>query len=188
MAVYPSRKIVLQNKINFVNYVEATGTQYIDLGFVPSSNTKVVCDFQCTAADKTNRAIFGVVGQFSFRKFNETTFRTNGGNSVDFPTTISITARHTVEKTPTVTTIDSTNTKDTTAGSVSNNLFLGAYNNGTAAANFAKCKYYGFKRYEGNAISLDLRPCLDGNGVACLYDMVSDQYFYNQGSGTFDYG
>ena len=179
---------MLPKIINFVNYIEVTGTQYIDLGFVPSSNTKVVCDFQCTAADTTNRAIFGVSGQFSFRKYNATTFRTNGGNSVDLPTSISVTARHTVEKTPTSTKIDGANEKTTTAGSVSNNLFLGAYNNGSAAANFAKCKYYGFKRYNGNTLVMDLRPCLDDDGVPCMYDGVSGNYLRNAGTGTFGYG
>ena len=36
-----------------------------------------------------------------------------------------------------------------------------------------------------NELIQDLRPCLDGNNVACMYDMVTGTYFYNQGTGEF---
>ena len=36
-----------------------------------------------------------------------------------------------------------------------------------------------------NELIQDLRPCLDGNNVACMYDMVTGTYFYNQGTGQF---
>ena len=35
---------------------------------------------------------------------------------------------------------------------------------------------------------LDLYPCLDSKGVACMYDMVSKQYYYNKGTGEFKAG
>lgn len=34
----------------------------------------------------------------------------------------------------------------------------------------------------------DLIPVLDENNVACLYDKVSRNYFYNNGTGEFLYG
>ena len=33
-----------------------------------------------------------------------------------------------------------------------------------------------------------LVPCLDANGVPCLYDLISKTAFYNQGSGSFTWG
>ena len=33
----------------------------------------------------------------------------------------------------------------------------------------------------------DFIPVLDSNGTPCMYDRVTQQYFYNQGSGTFTY-
>ena len=35
---------------------------------------------------------------------------------------------------------------------------------------------------------MDLIPVIDKNNVACLYDKVSGQFFYNQGSGNFNIG
>lgn len=34
----------------------------------------------------------------------------------------------------------------------------------------------------------DYLPCLDGNGVACMWDNVAGQYVYNDGTGNFTYG
>lgn len=34
---------------------------------------------------------------------------------------------------------------------------------------------------------IHLRPCLDTQGVPCMYDEVSKRYFYNRGTGTFKY-
>lgn len=33
-----------------------------------------------------------------------------------------------------------------------------------------------------------LVPCLDADGVPCLYDLISKTAFYNQGSGSFTWG
>ena len=33
-----------------------------------------------------------------------------------------------------------------------------------------------------------LVPCLDTNGIPCLYDLISKTAFYNQGSGSFTWG
>ena len=46
-----------------------------------------------------------------------------------------------------------------------------------------KIKYY--KIYENDTLIQDFIPVVDNNGVACLYDNVSGQMFYNEGSGEF---
>ena len=38
-----------------------------------------------------------------------------------------------------------------------------------------------------NELRMHLRPCLDTEGVPCMYDEVSEEYFYNQGEGEFTY-
>ena len=51
----------------------------------------------------------------------------------------------------------------------------------------AKSKISYFKLYHSDQLVLDLIPVLDQNNVPCMYDKISDQFFYNQGSGTFEY-
>ena len=50
--------------------------------------------------------------------------------------------------------------------------------------NFMKV-YYNRIYNANNELIQDLRPCLDPNNVACMYDMVTGTYFYNQGTGQF---
>ena len=46
-------------------------------------------------------------------------------------------------------------------------------------------KCYSFQIYEGDTLVRDLVPVMDKNGVVCMYDTVSGQNFYNQGTGDF---
>jgi hypothetical protein len=39
----------------------------------------------------------------------------------------------------------------------------------------------------GNTIARYLVPCLDNNGVPCMYDLIGKQTYYNQGEGEFLY-
>lgn len=52
---------------------------------------------------------------------------------------------------------------------------------------FSKMMLYYFKISEGDKLIRDFRPCLDDNGVACLWDEVTQQYFYNLGTDNFTY-
>lgn len=175
--------------INYVDYLQSTGTQCLDTAYVPNANTRVEMTFQLTTPDDTNQAIFAVAGQFSFRWYGASgCFRTNGSNNVDFSTIINSTAKHTVVKTATKTTIDDTYNANTTAGSVTLSLYLFGQHVSTGLQNPAKVKIFGCKIYESNVLVHDYRPCLDPDGVACMYDEVNTEYVYNAGSGTFAYG
>ena len=58
------------------------------------------------------------------------------------------------------------------------------------ADNWSKMRLYSFKAYDdnGETLKIHLRPCVDTDGVACLYDRVSMELFYNSGSGSFTAG
>lgn len=47
--------------------------------------------------------------------------------------------------------------------------------------------YYG-EILESGVLTNDIIPVLDWNDVPCLYDKVTDELFYNQGTGEFLYG
>jgi hypothetical protein len=53
----------------------------------------------------------------------------------------------------------------------------------------AYVRIYYFKIYNTSTYDLvrDFVPCLDNNGVPCMYDKVSGQSFYNLGAGQFGY-
>ena len=74
------------------------------------------------------------------------------------------------------------------------NLYIFAANWGGSANYFAKAKLYRLVIQRKNASTGVLEPvrhfvpCRNGNGVACLYDIVSGGYFGNSGSGSFEEG
>ena len=73
-------------------------------------------------------------------------------------------------------------------GSVSANLYLFAHNNNGTASNFASYKLREFILYTDYTRTTEiihLIPVLDPDGIACLYDTVSKQYFHNSGTGDF---
>lgn len=175
--------------VNYVDYIQSTGTQFLDTEYVPNANTRVEMTFQLTSPDNTNQAIFGVAGQFSFRWYGTGgRFRTNGSNNVDFVTNIDSSAKHTVVKTATKTTIDDTYNANTNAGNVTLSLYLFGQHVSTGLQNPAKVKIEACKIYDGDVLVRYYKACLDPDGVACMYDEVNSEYVYNAGSGTFAYG
>ena len=47
---------------------------------------------------------------------------------------------------------------------------------------------FGFKIYENDVLIHDFVPIIDSNDIPCLHDTITDEYKYNAGSGTFEYG
>ena len=49
-------------------------------------------------------------------------------------------------------------------------------------------RIYSCKHYNGDELIQDFVPCLDTEGVPCMYDLISKTAFYNQGTGSFTWG
>lgn len=61
--------------------------------------------------------------------------------------------------------------------------------NGTAFdAGFIGKIYYAKITNSQGEMTLNCIPCLDANGIPCLYDLVSKTPLYNQGTGSFTWG
>lgn len=67
------------------------------------------------------------------------------------------------------------------------NLYLFARNS-PVVDGYARMKLYSCAMYDGGVKIRDFKPCLDADGVPCLYDLISKTAFYNQGSGSFTWG
>ena len=53
---------------------------------------------------------------------------------------------------------------------------------------YARMKLYSCSIYDSGVKIRDFKPCLDADGVPCLYDLISKTAFYNQGRGSFTWG
>lgn len=169
-----------------VEYIQSSGTQYVDTGFVPDANTRVTSMFQMVSPGTANECIFGVVGQFSFRWYGSGGyFRSNGANNANFATTIPSGARHTVTKTPTTCTIDNVYTVTNTVGTVTSSLYIFAQRGASSPTAYATAKIFSFRVFDGDALVRDYVPVVRSDGAVGLYDQLNEIFYENAGTGTF---
>lgn len=179
-------------KYKKLKYLIGDGDNYIDLGQrTVDSNTKFEFKFQIPT-EEMNSTIFRLYhtehGAYSYKNGGlqylylpgKANYEVQDIKAVDNPLTVITTSTKNIIGDNVVnytTTENFTNTE---------NLYL--FN--TLTTNNAykdKVKLYYFKMYNGEVLTLDLIPVVDQNNVPCMYDKVSDQFFYNQGTEQFGY-
>ena len=67
-------------------------------------------------------------------------------------------------------------------------LVLGALNTSGAVSSFASESIYPAQLYNNGDLVLDLVPCTDPSGSVGMYDLVSNAFFPNAGTGVFASG
>jgi len=177
-----------------VEYLESTGTQYVNTGVLIDTSTDTVeIAFMPHTETSGYQAYYGTDetgnGQFSLRK------NTNGNNiQVLKNTAVSagITADekwHTVKVTPNKAIVDGVDialTQSDAQYTKSLMLFARITTADTITA-YAKCRIASFKIYRNGTLVRDLIPVRKGT-VGYLYDRVSGKLFGNAGTGDFVVG
>ena len=190
----------------FVEYVETDGNgstpgEYVLLDYTPSSNSVVEADVAILASSATH-TLFCSRETASSRSFT-CFYVKNEGFRWDYDTTqnksgrkiASNGERHTVKCANTGFYVDGISVKPISPSSFTpgNKMALFAsYNNQAAPTpptpsdNYAKLKLYSFKAWDddGATLRVDLHPCVDTNGVAALYDTVTDTLLYSLSAKT----
>ena len=189
----------VESGVNYVDCLIGDNDSWIDTGIVAKPNYRIEATFTSTVdkyaystpEDKSHSAIWGASTGTGYGYDREpygvslnlksSDVHIKNGGVISNPVSISVSC---LNKKYTHSVIVSENVTN------ANNLYLFAINFGGATYSHADntVKIYDFKIYnaEGTLIQ-HLRPCLDTEGVPCMYDEVSKQYFYNQGTGTFGY-
>ena len=184
----------------FVEYIEFDGNSWIDTGYMPSSNTRVVGSATFTQWNGTSaNYVFGVFGDSKNFGFNVGSARgyfnipwaTNPGISDQtkgIEPTFNVKYKFDISKEGCyINNVEYLNTsKLTETFQAQKTMFVG-WANGTSAKQMIG-KVAPIQIFESNVLIQDLRPCIDPEGVVCFYDMVTKRYFYNQGTGTFGTG
>lgn len=183
-------------EINYVEYLQSSRTQYIDTGFKPNQNTRVVAEFQFTSIVTSDwQTIFGARGNSSPGSSNDPyaifldpsgRLRSDYINTPFCPTSINATQKCSVDKNKNICTVNDTVTTNSTGTFQQvNTLYLFACNAGGNAQHLSNLKIYYLQIYDNETLVRDYAPALDPEGVACLYDKVSGEYVYNFGTGSF---
>lgn len=182
-------------KYKEISYAESTGTQYIDTGIKATPNTRVVIHFLYTTR-RAQDAIFGthrdnhlfysvyVNSAYKFgRNYNDDTNNSRETSVQAQSITEYIVDMDGMEKTLKInnTTI---NLERRPVKNSFDNLLIMAYTNRTTGspAGLSRMRVYSCKVYDDGVLVRDYIPVRDNNDVVCLYDKVSDDFFYSSGT------
>lgn len=171
-----------------LEYLESSGSQYIQTDILPSLDSVIIID--CQFLQLNSRYVYASRGTGVVWAVGDTFFWGGSGGFLpdNFPSFLN---RFTIE-----------NKKDLGGLILNGELFLGTANSEGppsgvfsdkltlfAAAylnNFCSARVFSFKVADVGK-NLLFVPCLDPTGAPCMFDMVSRQPFYNAGSGDFTY-
>ena len=188
-----------------VEYLQSTGTQYIDTGVLPTSNTKIV-----TTATILSKGCGVCVSRWTDSPQSDTFGIYTGGSSqlvfyygncasnyyISIPTsTIAVTnKKYTYTLSREKLNVSEKNTsKYNNVVTFDNNisstctLYAFNFNNKGSALVDGTCRIYRLLIYEGDTLIRDFIP-VRKNQEGCLYDVVNKKLYKNQGSGNFIIG
>ena len=172
-----------------LEYIQSSGTQYIDTGFNPNQNTRFVADVEIVSVQ--NAQLFGARIASASSAFNMLVSSKTGGRD-DYGTTVlnftTTSERWKIDKNKNVTMVNDVSvshgveTFQTTCS-----IFINAVNNnGTPmSTTTASAKWRTVQIYNNGVLSRNFIPCKNPSGVVGLYDVVNSQFYSNVGTGSF---
>lgn len=181
--------------VNYVEYIQSSGTQWINTLVKPTYKTRVVLDISDLTSVVTmvlgskNADSATASDQFAIYRNTSTTIRSDYFGTNATATISDTTQRSTIDKNANVVTMYGTTLTNTavSSGTGSYNMYLFALNTADDSSKTfpSSFKLYSCQIYDDGTLVRDFRPALDPDGVACLYDKVTKTYYYNAGTGEF---
>ena len=198
----------LPPEYDHANYIEATGTQYIDTGCKPTSNpTNFSIEHRFMISPTANKSVDNcIVGGRTTTSMYDGIKMPNiydhgmelQGLMDKYITSPSIVHGRIykfhadlISGNSKVYLNDKLRASSTTTGKITTgyNLQLLAINNNGTVQWFCKGRLYYCKFWENGSLIRDFIPAVrKSDNIAGLYDLVNDQFYTNNGSGTFIYG
>ena len=182
----------LPDNVEQLEYIESTGTQYIDTGVFPSNNLKInikACytnsnsSYMLGSDNAYNAGIHIRLDSKYIGIFGGSIMNTGVVSQVNVPVTITLQNNKIY--------VDgqqkgSGSPQDVSKYSKSSIYVFCTHRGGEAKYN-ASMRLYELQMYNGDTLIRDFIPILDQNNVAYLYDKVEKKSYYNSGTGTFNY-
>lgn len=194
-----------------VEYLESTGTQYIDTGYIPKPTATYKSTFQLTNITTTSGAWFCVFGSVESGNtiFTELFLpRASGAGNVNQVLAANhnssnstyirkdyawaINTPYDFEMTTTDVSINGVSQGSITVDSsvsYSHSIYLFArHENDDSVRYNVSAKIHSFKILEGNTLVHNFIPVIDPLNIPCMYDLVGKKAYYNKGTGEFTAG
>ena len=181
-----------------MEYLESTGTQYIDIGLVPTANTnfELDADILLTSRPSAYQCIYGYWGGNTngrFAIFATPNTAPNGymqfvfGTNANFVNFGSSFGRGIYKLQDGVFSYNGqellTVTGSPVTSSATNMYMFGT--NDTSSRDFAPQKVYMNKVWESTQLVRDFIPVLDPRGIPAMYDKENNVLYYNIGTSNF---
>ena len=179
-----------------VEYIESSGTQYIDTGIKPNQDTRIITTISDWSTLEESTTLWGTqsgsADRYEMFIASGGVYRSYyGGNAVSFDSSVSYNEKVTIDRNGNTITIgeySKTNTVTTFSCTTSLHLFTHS-SGGTATSNKrASLKLYSCQIYDSGTLARDYVPCTNSTGVGGLYDLVNSKFYGNAGTGTFTVG
>lgn len=173
-----------------LEYIQSSGTQYINTEFNPNSNTRVVMDLLYTG----NESISNEFGAWNGSSKDAFICLTTGKNNLypfygNTSQTVSVnrTERHTVDMDKNVVKLNENQLVDFNSVTFVCNypLFLCCFNNAGVTENMTALRIYSCQIYDNGTLVRDFIPCQNAIGTVGLWDTVNEVFYGNAGTGTF---
>lgn len=174
-----------------LEYIQSSGTQYIDTGLKPNQDTRVVTKFDMTQTDTAWRKLWGSGSRsydLDFALWNDGTtklqsyYGTKTNNAVPITDmSLNVDANKNIWKYS-----GETITFDKNNFTCAYSMYIFNVNKDNSPAYLpGMMKLYLFKIYDNDVLVRDFIPCKNPSGTIGLYDSVNNQFYQNAGSGTF---
>ena len=181
----------LPNGYTELEYIQSSGTQYIDTGLKPNQDTRVVTKFDMIQTDTAWRKLWGSgSGSYNldFALWNSGTtklqsyYGTKTNNAVPITSmSLNVDANKNIWKYS-----GETITFDKNNFTCAYSMYIFNVNKDDNSQYFpGMMKLYLFKIYDNDVLVRDFIPCKNPSGVIGLYDLVNNQFYQNAGTGTF---
>lgn len=173
-----------------LDYIEGTGSQYIDTSFKPNQDTRVVMDVDTGTASAefwfgartTNTTV-----SYCFCTLSNTSIRSDHGSNDNVSLDVTnASGRFIIDRNKNICEFgDNVITNTDTDFQCVYNLYLLSANTAGTASSTASGKVYSCKIYDNDTLIRDYIPVMNESGVAGLWDLVEKKFYGSATSTAF---
>lgn len=182
--------VTLPSEYKQLEYIQSTGTQYINTGFQPNQNTRVTATAYLTPSDagtwlfgSRNASSDSTFGFLSYQNAYRSDYNTDQNKTI--PATYSDPFE--IDKNKNQTQINGETEATSSVGTFQCNypLILFANNTGGSISGGGSGKIYQLSIYDNGTMVRMFIPCINPDGEIGLYDAANGQFYGNSGTGVF---
>lgn len=178
----------LPNSYTEVQYIQSSGTQYVDTEFKPNQDSRIIA--KLSTSETGSHTVFGADLSWTDNGFALGVGFAHYGKETGTISGLANGSSHEVDFNKNTISIDGSTvlTMGTSTFSVSYNLALFANNRAGGIAEKTTIVLYYCQIYNGNTIVRNYIPCINPDGDAGLYDTINSKFYGNSGTGVFFVG